>query len=74
MASITVQFPKRRTQNAIFTLTRDYKCELRTNKLLEASEIKLKLVLENACDKPKLQMTKTVVNSPYGGQPGQPSK
>ena len=39
-----------RIQNTIFTLTRAYKCKLWTNKLLEASEIKLNFVLENVYD------------------------
>ena len=30
--------------------------------------IKLNFVLENVYDKPKLQTTKTVVSSPYGGE------
>ena len=37
--------------------------------LLETSGINLKFVLENVCDKPKLQSTKTAVISTYGGQP-----
>ena len=40
-----------RIQNAIFILTRAYKCKLWTNKLLEASGIKLNSVLENVYDK-----------------------
>ena len=39
------------------------------NKLpLETSGIKLKFVLENVSDKPKLQTTKTVVSSLYGSK------
>ena len=50
-------------------LIRDYKLKLRTNKLLETSGIKLKFVLENVYDRPKLQTTKTDVSYPYDGQP-----
>ena len=57
-----------RTQNAIFTLTRAYECELWTNKLLEASGINLNSGLENVYDKQKLQTRKAVVSSPYGGE------
>ena len=39
------------------------------NKLLETSGINLKFVLENVCDKPKLQSTETVIISTYSGQP-----
>ena len=57
-----------RIQNTIFTLKRTCKCKLWTNKLLQTSEIKLKFVLDNVYDRPKLQTTKTVVSSPYGGE------
>ena len=67
-----IEWSLRRIQNSIFRLTRDRKCRLWTNKLLEISGIKLKFVLENVYDKPKLQpklqTTKTVINSPYGGK------
>ena len=52
----------------IFTLTRAYTCKLQTNKLLEASGIKLNSLLENVYGKQKLQTRKAVVSSPYGGQ------
>ena len=57
-----------RIQNSIFALTRAYKCKLWTNKLLEASGIKLNSVLENVYDKQKLKTRKAVVSSPYGGE------
>ena len=50
-----IEWSLRIIQYVIFTLTRAYKCKLRTNKLLEASGIKLNSVLENVYDKPKLQ-------------------
>ena len=57
-----------RIQNEILTLTRAYKCKLWTNKLLEASGVKLNSVLENVNDKEKLQTRKAVVSSPNGGE------
>ena len=52
-------------------LTRDCKCKLLTDKLLETSGIKLKFGLENVYEKPKRQATKAVVSSPYGGPPNE---
>ena len=57
-----------RIQNAILTSTRAYKCKLWTNKLYEASGIKLNSVLENVYDKHKLKTRKAVVTSPYGDE------
>ena len=57
-----------RIQNAIFTLTRAYKCKLWTNKLLEASGIKLISGLENIYDKQKLKTRKAVISSLHGGE------
>ena len=54
----------------IFRLRKACKCKLSTNERLETSGIKLNLVLEKVDDKPKLQTTKTVVSSPYGGENG----
>ena len=46
-----------RIQNAIFTLTRAYKCKLWTNKLFEASGIKLNSVLTNRSWKREKQLS-----------------
>ena len=44
--------------------------QLWTNKILEASGVKLNSALENVYDKQKLQTRKAIIGSSYSGQPG----
>ena len=63
-----VEWSLRGIQMRYLSWTRAGQCKLWTNRLLDASWIQLKFVLENVYDKPKLQKKKTVFSCHYGGE------